>query len=99
MRNELWYLLAGSSGGVMRARILLELKKRPANAHQITKKLKIDYKTARYHLDLLAKSGVLDIINKEKYGSLYIHSAQLEANWSQFDSIWKTIGKDLGRSL
>jgi len=99
MRNTLWFLLAGSSGGVMRARILLSLKDRPANAHQISKSLSIDYKTARYHLDLLAKNGILDIINKEKYGSLYIPSAILVADWSKYDEIWTAVGKDLGRSL
>ncbi len=83
----------------MRAKILLFLKDRPANAHKVAKSLIIDYKTARYHLDLLVKNGILDIINKEKYGSLYIPSAMLVADWEMYNEVWRAVGKDLGRSL
>ena len=94
MRNILWYLIAGTNGGIMRARILLAIKDQPSNAHKIAKKLAIDYKTSRYHLELLEKNKLLDTINKDKYGTVYILSAQLDAEWSQFNEMWKKLEKN-----
>ncbi|MGQ4833749.1 MAG: winged helix-turn-helix domain-containing protein [Candidatus Asgardarchaeia archaeon] len=45
--------MAGTSGGWNRARIIMLLKDKPMNAHQIAKTLDIDYTTARHHLKIL----------------------------------------------
>jgi len=41
----LWWLIARSKGGENRARIILELKKRPYNANKLAEQLSLDYKT------------------------------------------------------
>ncbi len=45
MKQILWWLIAGSKGGINRARIIMALKKRPYNANQLTQLFGLDYKT------------------------------------------------------
>ena len=58
-RTLLWYLLAGTRGGPNRIRILEELQSSPCNAHQLATALRIDYRTARHHLHLLERNGLV----------------------------------------
>lgn len=39
MRKLLWWLIAGSTGGPNRAKIIMTLHERPSNAHQLSEKL------------------------------------------------------------
>ena len=50
VRKLLWWLIAGSPGGPNRARILMEIHNRPSNAHQLSERLNLNYKTVRHHL-------------------------------------------------
>jgi predicted transcriptional regulator len=58
-RSLMWYLLFGTRGGPNRRRILDELLRSPANAHQLAGALALDYRTVRHHLKLLEKSGAI----------------------------------------
>ena len=49
----LGWLIAGTRGGVTRARIITALKDSPSNANQLSTLLKLDYRTVRHHLDIL----------------------------------------------
>ncbi|MEK6988099.1 MAG: winged helix-turn-helix domain-containing protein, partial [Candidatus Thermoplasmatota archaeon] len=53
MDRRLWYLIAGTRGGINRARILWSLRNRPHNANDLAEFLGLDYKTVRHHLDIL----------------------------------------------
>jgi len=53
LRQLLWYLIAGTRGGMNRARILEALHERPYNANQLSETLGLDYRTIRHHLELL----------------------------------------------
>jgi DNA-binding transcriptional ArsR family regulator len=53
MNKILWWLIAGTKGGINRARIVNEIHKRPYNANQLAEKLKLDYKTIRHHIKIL----------------------------------------------
>lgn len=55
MKRLLWWLLAGSVGGVNRGRLLEELFRTPRNANELSKLLTLDYKTICHHLDVLEK--------------------------------------------
>ena len=59
MKQLLWYLLAGTRGGLNRIRILEALLERPYNAHQLSEELELDYRTMRHHLDVLTKNHIL----------------------------------------
>jgi len=77
----LWWLIVGSKGGENRARIILELKKRPYNANKLAQKLSLDYKTIRHHIEVLNENKLVKSTG-EKYGALYFLS----------DGICKVIG-------
>ena len=91
MRHLLWYLIAGTKGGINRAKILLLLHDRPYNAHQLAKELELDYKTVRHHLDVLEKNRLIEPIKKGEYGSPYVLSIYMEQNYDSFQDIWKKI--------
>jgi hypothetical protein len=54
MERVLWWLIAGTKGGVNRARMINALRDRPYNANQLSEVLALDYKTIRYHLKVLS---------------------------------------------
>ncbi len=93
MKNLVWYLLAGTRGGETRALILVTLKKRPMNAHQLAKGLKLDYKTIQHHVRILVENNILTTINKGKYAAAYFISPEMEGLWKDFREIWERIGK------
>ncbi|MGY5874834.1 MAG: winged helix-turn-helix domain-containing protein [Candidatus Thorarchaeota archaeon] len=91
-RRLLWWLIAGTRGGVNRARIISLLHERPYNANQLAEMLRLDYKTVRHHLAYLMKHEVI-IQQGEGYGSVYFLSSEIEANFDSFREIWAQIGK------
>jgi DNA-binding transcriptional ArsR family regulator len=92
MKRLLWWLLAGSIGGVNRGRLLEELFHTPRNANELSKLLMLDYKTIRHHLDVLEKNRLI-ISTGTGYGKNYFPSDLLEANKTLFQEIWGKIGK------
>ena len=58
MKKILWWLIAGTKGGINRARILSLLNERPYNAHQLAEKLDLDYKTVRHHIKVLEDNNI-----------------------------------------
>ena len=95
MKQVLWYLIAGTRGGEMRARMIMQVKRRPANANMLAKELAVDYKTVQHHLGILVENNVFSVVNKGNYGATYFISEQMEANYPVFEEIWKQIGKRL----
>ncbi|MFW9919117.1 MAG: winged helix-turn-helix domain-containing protein [Candidatus Thorarchaeota archaeon] len=91
-KRLLWWLLAGTRGGVNRARIILALHEFPSNANQLAEQLSLDYKTIRHHLDVLVEHTVL-IPQGEGYGTIYFVSDDIENNFEEFEQIWERIGK------
>ncbi len=92
-KRMLWWLIAGTRGGVNRARIMNLLHKRPYNANQLAELLKLDYKTVRHHLDYLMKHEVI-VQQGEGYGSVFYLSSEIEENFDSFREIWVQIGKN-----
>lgn len=90
MKQVLWWLIAGSRGGINRARIIHLLHLRPYNANQMTQMLNLDYKTVRHHLDVLKKHQMIKSM-EEGYGSMYFLTERMEANYNDFMEIWKQV--------
>ena len=93
MKKLLWELLAGSKGGKNRARIIDSLKNRPYNANQLAEKLSLNYKTIKYHIDVLKKNGII-VSTSKGYGTLYFLSKEMEDNFTTFLEIWKAFSLD-----
>ena len=91
-KRLLWWLLAGSVGGLNRGRILEELFTRPGNANELAKVLELDYKTVRHHLNVLEQNN-LATYTGAGYGKVYFPSDLLEKNSDYFYEIWGKIGK------
>ena len=92
VKRLLWWLLAGSVGGINRGRILEELFQTPHNANELSKVLDLDYKTIRHHLEVLEKNRLATSIGSG-YGKVYFPSDMLEENVELFKEIWEQIGK------
>lgn len=94
MKKLLWWLIAGSTGGPNRAKIIMELHDRPYNAHQLAEKLNLNYKTVRHHLKVLEENDVVTTSGKQKYGELYFLSSKMEENYDIFHDIWRELSKE-----
>lgn len=90
MKQVLWWLIAGSKGGVNRARIIQALHQRPYNANQLTQVFSIDYKTVRHHLDVLKKHQVIRSMG-EGYGTMYFLTEQMNTRYEDFVAIWNQV--------
>ncbi|MGO9386730.1 MAG: ArsR/SmtB family transcription factor [Methanobacterium sp.] len=93
MKKLLWWLIAGSTGGPNRGRIIMELHERPYNAHQISEKLNLNYKTVRHHLKVLEENNVIISTGNRKYGELYFLTDNMIENYKVFQDIWKELEK------
>ena len=93
MKKILWWLIAGTKGGINRARIMHELHERHYNAHKLAEKLELDYKTVRHHIKVLEDNNVITATG-EKYGTMYFLSSQMEENYELFQQIWSEIKED-----
>ncbi|MBN1897000.1 MAG: winged helix-turn-helix transcriptional regulator [Candidatus Aenigmarchaeota archaeon] len=88
----LWYVFATTKGGPTRVRIVNLLEKRPYNMHQISKELKLDYKTVQHHIRVLEENRVLTAEEK-KYGTIYFPSAMFENVKDIFNEIKNKVGE------
>ena len=91
-KRLLWFLFAGSRGGINRLRLVLVLKKSPLNANQLAKELGLDYKAIQHHIRVLEKNNMIAKAG-EKYGMTYFVSTFLEANMEAFDEIAQKLEK------
>lgn len=90
LKHVLGWLIAGTRGGITRARIIRTLKETPRNANQLANLLKMDYRTIRHHLKVLQKNKIITSTG-DGYGTTYFISLQLEENYGLFEEIGKNI--------
>ncbi len=85
-KRLLWFLFAGTKGGVNRIRIIDLLQEQPYNTNQLAGFLKIDYKAVQHHLSVLEKNNLISKLG-DKYGVLYFISTYLESNIDAYDEV------------
>ena len=90
--NELTNLLIGRKGGRTTVKIIDQLLVHPYNMNQLSKVLKVDYKTVKYHMNLILKLKLVEG-NGKKYGSLYFPSKKLINNLNEYEEIKKYLNK------
>ena len=86
LKYILGWLIAGTRGGITRARIIKTLKDSPCNANQLSSNLNLDYRTVRHHLDILSKNKLVTVVG-EGYGQAYFVHPLLEENYGLFEQI------------
>lgn len=79
-RKLLCYLIKGTRGGETRALILKNLSEKSYNANQLSNILKMDYKTVRYHLDILIKNDIINMDKKGNSSAIYFISGKVSAD-------------------
>ena len=89
--KRLWFLLAGTRGGINRARILRTLHDRPMNANDLAGRLGLDYKTVRHHLEILRENDCVMALGNEGYGLPYALSPHLQTHYEDFEAIWQRL--------
>lgn len=92
MRKLLWWLIAGSTGGPNRARIIITIHDRPSNTHQLSEKLNLNYKTVKHHIKILEENKVI-VSEGKKYGEVYFLSDKMLDNYNHFTKIWNEMKK------
>lgn len=85
-KRLLWFVFAGSRGGLNRLRLVSVLKNTPLNANQLAKELDLDYKAIQHHVKVLEKNNIVTKVG-EKYNVTYFVSNFLEANMESFNEI------------
>ncbi len=83
-KRLLWFVFAGSRGGLNRLRIISSLKEKPLNTNQLAKELGLDYKAIQHHIKVLEKNNLITKIG-EKYGVTFFISTFLEVNMETFE--------------
>ncbi len=92
MNISLVHLFMESRGGINRTHIVNLISKMPSNNFQISKKLNLNYKTVKHHLQILEENKVVTCDDKAKYGSLYAISDGF--NIDLFTKIYNACIKD-----
>ncbi|QLH10285.1 winged helix-turn-helix domain-containing protein [Nitrosarchaeum sp. AC2] len=85
-KRLMWFIFAGSRGGLTRLRIISLLKKTPLNTNQLSKELGFDYKAIQHHIKVLEKNNMITKVG-EKYSVMYFISTFLETNMETFEEI------------
>ena len=91
-RRLLWFVFAGSRGGLNRLRIITVLKEKPQNTNQLANELGLDYKSIQHHINVLEKNNLISK-EGEKYGITFFISTFLEVNMKTFDEIANKLEK------
>jgi len=81
-----------SKGRLNRVRLMSLLKNEPLNAHQLTKRLEINYKAVQHHINFLERNNLVSKIGT-KYGAVYFPSTLLKENMTVFNEISKVVLK------
>jgi DNA-binding transcriptional ArsR family regulator len=88
----LGWLIAGTRGGLTRAELIKTIHDTPQNANQLATSMKVDYKTVRYHLEVLEKNRIVTSVG-DKYGATYFLTQTMEDNYGLFEEIVNKIWK------
>ncbi len=91
-KRLLWFIFAGSRGGLNRLRIISTLKKQPKNTNQLANELGLDYKAIQHHINVLVKNNLI-VKEGEKYGITFFISTFLQVNMESFDEIAQKLDK------
>ena len=97
-KKLLFYLFAGTRGGLTRLRIIMKLLERQRNANQLACDLELDYKAIGHHMKVLERNSmVVKLGDDAAYGSLYRISDLLETNLDLLDEAITKLSYNLER--
>ena len=96
-KKLLFYIFAGTRGGLTRLRIIMRLLEQVRNANQLAIDLGLDYKAIKHHIKVLERNSMILKIGDGKYGALYCISDLLEVNLGVLDEVIDKISYNIER--
>jgi len=90
VKRLLWFIFAGSRGGLNHLKIISKLIENPLNTNQLAKNLDLDYKAIKHQSSW--KNNLITPVG-EQYGITYFISTFLEVNMETFEEIEKKLDK------
>lgn len=91
-RHLMWHTFAATKGGENRIRMIELLRERPYNAHQLSKELKVDYRTILHHVKILVDNQFITCEEK-RYGEMYFLTQLFESEAATFEEILNKLRK------
>ena len=91
-KRLLWFVFAGSRGGLNRLKLVKAIRENPLNANQLAKEMSLDYKAIIHHIGVLEKNNIITRIG-EKYNVTFFISNFLEANMEYLEEIVQKLEK------
>lgn len=91
-KRLLWFVFAGSRGGLNRLKIISKLRENPFNTNQLAKEMGLDYKAIQHHIRVLEKNNMITKVG-EKYNVTFFISTYLEVNIEAFEEIERKLDK------
>jgi len=91
-KRLLWFVFAGSRGGLNRLKIISKLKENPFNTNQLAKEMGGDYKAIQHHIWVLEKNNMITKVG-EKYNVIYFILTYFEVNMEAFEEIEEKLDK------
>lgn len=92
-RHLIWHIFAATRGGRKRIMIVMLLREKPYNAHQLCKELKVDYRTILHHIKVMVDNQIISCEEK-RYGEMYFLTEIFESQITEFDDIVKKLGNN-----
>ena len=92
-KRLLMYLFVGSRGGQNRLRMVRLLKEEPMNAHKISERLALDYKTVQHHLKLMESNEIVTSSPKGSYGAVVFVTPYMERHMPLAEEMWVRFGQ------
>jgi predicted transcriptional regulator len=92
----LQWLLINTQGGENRIKILKQIFNQPQNANELCRLLQLNYKTIRYHLEILEKNNIINSVG-DNYGKIYFPSEHLQELKDYFNEIYDKIIKKIDK--
>ncbi len=90
-RHLMWYVFAGSSGGMERIRIAGLLRDMPSGTRKISEKLDMEPSAVLNHVKILMDNGMVELGGK-KDDSMFFLSGAFENEISTFSEILERLG-------
>lgn len=85
-RKLFWLMFAATKGGLNRMKIISHIRNSPSNMHQLSKLMKIDYKSVQHHIRVLERNNMVTKVGTN-YGVTYFPSVLFEESQDVFDEI------------
>ena len=90
-------VFTGMSGRYTRLRIICAITGDPMNSMQLSKQLKLDYKTIQHNVEVLEKNNLI-IRKGEGYGDMFFPSELISSNLPTLYSVIRKVEAKLDRS-